>query len=430
MRWCKRLIWGWSNGSGFRLKLNAVVVAYPTAFLFEKEAMVNSISDVLIVGGGINGVSLAFHLAQKGISVTLVEKSFIAGGPTGYSSAIVRQHYSNPVTARMALESLHFWQNFHEITGGDAGFTQVGFFIGVAEQDVEGLKSNIALQQSVGINTRFVSPEEISAIEPHVNVDGLGGAAYEPEGGYCDPAAAANGLAQAAQRLGARCYTGVKVNRIQVQGDRVLGVETDKGIYSAGQVVLAAGPWTPLLLKPLGLELPMTVARVKIGFYRRPPELDRHAIWGDFTTQIYLRPESGGLMLVGSISPDEASDQVQDPDHFNPKVELEILADFAERAARRFPLMEKGHLVNSYAALYDITPDWHPVLDAAPGYRGLYVCAGGSGHGFKLAPATGRMMAKLILEGKKPEDDISLFAWDRFARGEWVRGRYSYSILG
>ncbi len=402
----------------------------PTAFLFEKEAAVNAGSDVLIVGGGINGVSLAFHLAQKGVRVALLEKSFIAGGPTGYSSAIVRQHYSNAVTARMALESLHFWQNFGEITGGDAGFTQVGFFIGVGEAEVEGLKANIALQQSLGINTRFVAIDEINSLEQHVRVDGLGGAAYEPEGGYCDPASAANGFAQAAQRLGAKIYSGVRVNGFQVQGDRVSGVETDQGAFSAEKVVLAAGPWTHLLLKLLGLELPITVARVKVAFYRRPPELERHAIWGDFTTQIYLRPESGDLMLVGSISPDEANDQVQDPDHFNPQVEWEILSDFAERAARRFPLMEKGYLVNSYAALYDITPDWHPILDEVPGYRGLYVCAGGSGHSFKLAPATGRMMAKLILEGKKPEDDISLFAWDRFERGEWVRGQYSYSILG
>jgi glycine/D-amino acid oxidase-like deaminating enzyme len=390
----------------------------------------DQVSDVLVVGGGINGVSLAFHLAQKGASVTLLEKSFIAGGPTGYSSAIVRQHYSNPVTARMALESLRFWQNFREITGGDAGFARVGFFVGVGEADIEGLKANVALQQSVGINTRFVPVEEINAIEPHVSLIGLGGAAYEPESGYCDPASAANGLAQAAQRLGARIHSGVRVTGFQVQGDRVTGVETEQGPFSAGQVVVAAGPWTHLLLKPLGLNLPITVARVKVGFYRRPPELDRHAIWGDFTTQIYLRPERGNLMLVGSISPDEANDQVEQPDHFNPKVDLDILADFAERAARRFPLMEKGHLVNSYAALYDITPDWHAVLDAVPGYQGLYVCAGGSGHGFKLAPATGRMMAELVLEGKRPADDISLFAWDRFERGALVRGQYAYSILG
>lgn len=386
--------------------------------------------NVVIIGGGINGVSIAFHLAKHGARVTLLEKRFIAGGPSGLSSAIVRQHYSNAATARMALDSLRVWQNFDDVVGGDCGLTNTGVFIGIGPEDVDGLKANIALQQSVGINTRFVAPEEINEIEPHVDVTGLGGAAYEPEGGYCDPSSAANGFAQAARRLGATVRTGVTATGLKVQGSRVTGVETDQGFVRGEKVVIAAGPWTNILLKKIGLELPLIAARVKVGLYRRPTDFDRHCVWGDFTTQIYLRPETGGLMLVGSISPDEAEDQVSNLDSYNEKVELDILADFAERAARRFPLMEKSHLANSYAALYDITPDWHAVLDAVPDYEGLYVCAGSSGHGFKLAPAVGKMMAQLVLEGKRPEDDVNLFAWERYARGDLVRGQYTYSILG
>jgi glycine/D-amino acid oxidase-like deaminating enzyme len=135
-------------------------------------------------------------------------------------------------------------------------------------------------------------------------------------------------------------------------------------------------------------------------------------------------------MLVGSISPDEAEDQVADPDNFNESVELDIVAEFAEQVVKRVPAMTRSHLANSFAALYDITPDWHPILDQVPGFEGLYICAGSSGHGFKLAPAVGRMMADLVLNGKNQADDINLFSFDRFERGNLVRGKYEYSILG
>jgi glycine/D-amino acid oxidase-like deaminating enzyme len=151
----------------------------------------------------------------------------------------------------------------------------------------------------------------------------------------------------------------------------------------------------------------------------------------DFVSQIYLRPETGGLMLVGSISPDEETgDRVADPDQFNDKVDLDTIANFAERAALRYHAMLDSHVASSYASLYDVTPDWHPIMDAVPGIEGLYLCAGSSGHGFKLAPAVGKMMTKLVLDGKKPDDDINLFAFDRYEQGQPVKGQYEYSILG
>lgn len=390
----------------------------------------NKSSDVVIIGGGINGTSIAFHLAQRGAGVTLLEKDFIAGGPTGHSSAIVRQHYSNPITARMALKSLQVWQNFDQVVGGEAGFVKTGFIIGVRPEDVDGLKANIRLQQSLGIDTHFVTPEEMRDLEPNLDPTGLGGGAYEPGSGYCDASAAANSFAKAAQRSGARIRTGVTVTGLQVQNGKVTGVETDQGSASTIRVVVAAGPWTPFLLEKIGVDIPIIAARVNVCLYRRPENFTRHRVWGDFISQIYLRPETGKLMLVGSISPNEAEDRVADPDAFNDKVDMATLADFAERAAMRFPAMERSHVASSYASLYDITPDWHPILDAVPGIEGLYVCAGGSGHGFKLAPAIGNMMARLVLEGKQPEDDIQLFSFERYQKGKPIKGQYEYSILG
>jgi len=387
-------------------------------------------SDVIVVGGGINGVSIAFHLAKQNLKVTLLEKNFIASGPTGLSSAIVRQHYSNPVTIRMAHQSLKVWRNFADVIGGDPDFTRAGFIVGVVPTDLDSLKANIELQKALGVNTRFVPLEEIQEIEPQVDTTGLGGAAYEPDSGYCDPAAAANSFAKAAQALGVKICTGVKANGFKIETDKVVGVETDQGFIPTGAVVVACGPWTPILLNTIGVELPMITARVKTVLYRLPNDHDQQHIWADFANQIYYRPETGNLMLVGSISPQEAKDQVVDPDNFKETVELDIVADLAEQVVKRVPAMIRSHLVNSFAALYDITPDWHPVLDAVPGFERLFVCAGSSGHGFKLAPAVGEMMARLVLHGKDPHDDINLFSFDRFDHGNFVRGQYEYSILG
>ena len=206
-------------------------------------------TDVIVIGGGINGVCTAFHLAERGASVALLEKSFIAGGPTGLSSAIVRQHYSNPVTARMALESIRVWQNFSEITGESPVYTETGFLLGARPEDIEALKANIALQQSVGIDTRLVGVGEMRALEPHLNTEGMAGAAYEPESGYCDPAEATNGFAQAARRHGAQIRTGITVTGFLVSNGIVTGVKTDQGDISCGRVVMAAGPWSNHLAK-------------------------------------------------------------------------------------------------------------------------------------------------------------------------------------
>ena len=387
-------------------------------------------SDIIVIGGGINGVSIAFHLAKHNLQVTLLEKNFIAGGPTGQSSAIIRQHYSNPVTIRMAHQSLNVWENFSELVGGSIEFTKTGFMVGVTPKDLEGLKANLKLQKAAGVNTHFVPVEDISDIEPQADKSGLGGAAYEPDSGYCDPASAANGFASAARLLGAIIRTGVAVTGFEVQSGKVVAVETTQGKLSAGAVIVACGPWTPHLLNTIGIQIPISAARINTVLYRPPTDLELHHIWADFTTQVYFRPESGHLILVGSISPEEANDQVANPDYYNDKVTLEIAAEFAEKVANRFPTMIRSFLASSYAALYDITPDWHPVMDAVPGYDGLYVCAGSSGHGFKLAPAVGQMMARLILHGKDPEEDINLFSFDRFERQELVHGQYEYSILG
>lgn len=386
--------------------------------------------DILIIGGGINGVSIAYQLAKQGSQVTLLEKDFIAAGPTGFSSAVIRQHYSNKITARMALESLRVWQNFDDEVGGDAGFTETGFLMAVQPDDVADLKTNLAMLQSVGIDTKFVTPQEIKELEPHINTTGLAGAAYEREGGNCSPSEAANAYAKAAQRHGATIKTGVTVTKITHHAGKITGVETTDGSYAAENVIVAAGPWSTSLIAKLGIVLPITAARAQIAHFRRPPEFTTHGIWADFITQIYLRPETGGDMLVGSIDPKEIEDVVKDPDNFNNKASIDMLVEYADQTALRFPIMERGELSSNYASIYDITPDWHQILDEMPGYEGLFVCAGGSGHGFKLAPAVSVMMADMVLNGKTPQGDINLFSFSRFSTDKDVQGQYNFKIIG
>jgi sarcosine oxidase subunit beta len=325
---------------------------------------------------------------------------------------------------------LRIFQNFDDVVGGDPDFHQTGFLLAARPQDVEMLKSNIDLQQGVGIDTRLVSPKEVKELEPHVSLEGIAAAAYEPESGYADPAATTTAYAARAKDLGADLQLGTRVETVLVEGGRATGVETDKGIFRAGAVVVAAGPWTPLITETISVELPIMASRHQVATYRRPDEFERHMVFAAFADEVYIRPETGGLMLVGSIEPEEAEDEVADPDSFNERVDFDTVAGYGERVARRYPLMERGTSAGGWASLYDITPDWHAIMGALPDVEGLYCVAGTSGHGFKLGPAVGEMVTDLIVNGEKPQADINLFSAGRFAEGKGVAGKYEYSIVG
>lgn len=381
-------------------------------------------ADVVIVGGGVTGASIAFHLAARGVrDVVIVEKSFLASGATGKSSACIRQHYSTPETCRMVLESLRFFERFEERTGGrPASFTRVGYLLGVDDVLRAAMEKSVALQQSVGIDVRLITPAEIREIEPRVRVDDFTAGCYEPEAGYADPSQTTQGLAGAARDAGVRVREGAEVTRVVTAGGRVTGVETSRGSIATRAVVNAAGLWSDRLAALAGVALPITVCRHKINFFTRPPEAaGPHPLVYDFVKNIYTRPETGGLTLVGPLE-SEIHDRV-DPDRYNEGVTFEETADAMERAMHRFPVMEHGEVARGYAGCFDVTPDWHPILDAV-GPEGFYVAAGFSGHGFKLSPAVGRMMAALVVEGKKPGDDVDAFRLSRFAEGRPIRGTY------
>jgi sarcosine oxidase subunit beta len=390
----------------------------------------NQTADVVIVGGGLMGCSVAFHLARRGVDVTVLEKDSIGMGATGRSSAIIRQHYSNELTARMALHSLAVFEDFDERVGGECGFIRTGFLVIVEDRDRPGMEANVSLQRGVGIETRLLSPEDLQEVMPGIETADLVCAAYEPKSGYADPHMTTNGYAAAARRLGATFRVGQEVTGIRFEGDRVVGVDTENESFDAPIVVNCAGPWGAAVARMTGVDVPIVSSRVQVATFRRPSSFaGSHPIVIDFVHGSYFRSETGELTLVGSVDPSEADDVV-DPESYPEHVDPEFVAQVGESFVRRYPSMERALSTGGYAGLYAVTPDWHPIVDEVPEGSGSFVCAGFSGHGFKLAPAVGEMTADLVTGAADPEFPPALFRFARYAEGDPVRGRYVYSITG
>jgi glycine/D-amino acid oxidase-like deaminating enzyme len=382
-------------------------------------------ADVVVIGGGVTGTSIAFHLAGRGVrDVVVVDKSVVAAGGTGRSSACVRQHYSTAQTCRMILYALDCFQRFAEVTdGGTCGFRHTGYLLGVDERMRKPMEASVALQRSVGIKTDLVAPEEMREIEPRLRTDDLVAGCYEPDSGYCNPVETAQSFARAARARGARVLEGTEVVGILTEGSRVTGVRTSQGEIRAPGVVNAAGLWGARVGAMAGVDIPITVCRHKINIVTWPGDARRpHPMVYDFASNIYTRPELGEHILVGGLDAEESHD-LADPDHFKEGVSLDESTDALSRVSHRFPVLEQGRIARGYAGCFDVTPDWHPVLDRV-GPEGFYVAVGFSGHGFKLSPAVGHMMAALITEGPGGHPDLPTFRLSRFAEGQPIRGTY------
>lgn len=388
-------------------------------------------ADVIIIGGGITGTSAAYQLARRGYRVTLLEKSHLAAGGTGRTVGLVRQHYSNETTVRMALHSLRVWQNFEQIVGGDVGWTPTGALFIVGPHNIDQLKANIALQHQVGVKTEYLDQQAVHDLAPYLNVDDIGGAAYEPDAGCADGPLATAAYANRATALGATIVQGVEVTAICAAAGRVTGVETTQGEVSGPVVINAAGPWGAQLSGSLGYDTLVEVSRHQVAAFQRPEELAaiQHPFIGDFVQGFYLRPETGRLTLSGSLDAAEAAHKV-DPDRLVDTVDMDFNIAMADFTEHRMPAMGHAEIRKGWAGLYDVTPDWHPIISAMPGLEG-YICAyGWSGSGFKMAPIVGEMIADLATGEHQCAIDPHLFRFERFAEQDLVQGGYAYSIMG
>lgn len=385
-------------------------------------------ADVHVVGGGVMGLSIALAAARRGRRVALWEKRWLGAGASGKSGAILRQHYSNPLTVAMARDGLRAYADFAAWAGGGAGFQKVGCLILADAGDRAALEGNVRLMQEAGCRADLLDADGIRAIAPMLAVpeDALG--AWEPDAGYCDPLQVLAALETACRREGVPIETDRAVTALRTKGGAVIGIETDGGFHAADAVVLAAGPWTNRLLEPLGLSVPLTTTRPTLALFARPLDLPGHPVVGDLTSGVYFRPDESRT-LVGALDLSR-DDIVPDPDHYDESAPDAFLAFCRERAERRLPPLHRGPGRGGYAGLYDCTPDMHPVLGALPGVANLYVAAGFSGHGFKLAPAIGRAFGELLATGRFETLDLAPLGPTRYAEGHPIRARYEYGLLG
>jgi sarcosine oxidase subunit beta len=382
-------------------------------------------AEVVVIGGGVNGASITYALAARGVKVVLVEKGALAAGASGRSSALVRMHYTNEWDARLAWASFPVFRHWPELMGGPPVFTHTGFVNVVGPAYAEHLRRNVEMLQRIGIRTSAITPAELRDLQPFVNVADVGAAAYEPDSGYADPAATVEGFRRRAVELGARIVPWTAVTRIARRESRVLGVETAGGRIDAGSVVVAAGAWSSRLCRELGLSLPARPKAIDTVAVSRPAELrDPHMVFIDNVQGNYFRPESGGLTLVGV----PCQEWDIDPDTLGTGLPPHAAALGAQLLTHRIPAMERATLARGYRAFDGYSADRHAILGRVDGIDGLYLATAFSGAGFKIAPAVGVCMAELITDGRARTVDIDAFGLGRFARGRTVEGPYPYAV--
>ena len=378
-------------------------------------------ADVIIIGAGVHGASLAFHLAQRGVKPLVLEKNFIGAGATGRSSGLVRMHYDVRQDSELAWVSFGYFRNWAERVGGESGFTRTGFIQIVARENEAALRKNTIMQQEIGIPTFLISADDVARLAPFFTIDDFDVAAYEPESGYADPSAVTASLIASAKEKGTRIIQDCSVTGVIVEGSKTKGVITSQGDFFAPIVVNAAGPWADVLNKSAGLDLPYTTWRHDTMFVGVPAEMGHNfPTVIDFPKEMYFRPETGGLMLVGLEDGNPLGDSPDgDTDH--------AVQGFVERAidriCQRVPIMEHSYLHTAHGGYDGITPDQHPLLGQA-GPDGYYLQCGLSGTGFKIAPAVGLCMSELILDGEAKTVDISIYHPQRFSEGKEISGNY------
>jgi sarcosine oxidase, subunit beta len=381
-------------------------------------------ADFVILGAGVMGASIAFHLAQrKAGRILVVDKDHVGSGGSGRSSALIRMHYSFPAEVQLALLSLRMFERWRELVGEPTLFQKTGFVRIVHPNEMERLKLNVEMQCSLGVNVSLITREQLQELEPDWTVDEVEFAAYEPDSGYGDGASVANDFLTRARDLGASYLPRTEVTGFHLEGGRMVGLTTDQGDIGAPVVMAATGPWTRPLLRKIGYDLPIETEYHQVAILRNTADMrGGGCACIDSGTGTYFRPDGPDKFLVG----DFYGKRPVDPDHFPQRASDESLEEVIERACRRVPKLEHAEVLRGVTGVYDMTPDCRPVLGEIPGVAGLHVCAGFSGMGFKISPAIGLVMSELLLEGAGKTVDIRAFRPNRFAEGKPIKAEFEY----
>ncbi|HYH25514.1 MAG TPA: FAD-binding oxidoreductase [Blastococcus sp.] len=388
-------------------------------------------ADVVVVGGGLEGTAIAWSLARRGVTdVVVCERDTVGSGGTGKSSGIVRCHYGVSSLAAMANAGLELFENADDILGEDVGFRQTGYVVGVGEPNVDALRASLANQRALGVQTQEIDRDEVARMWPAADLADFAAFGWEARGGYGDAYQTAQAFASAARRLGVRIRQGTAVAEVLTDGDRATGVRlADGSTITAGTVVVAAGPWSVPLLAAHGIELPIQVHREPIVLLDPGLELGPVPVFSDLVSLQYIRAEGGGQLLFGNS--DLSTPSPADPDDYLNRATDDFLEMAVEKISHRFPGLADASVASTYAGCYDVTPDFNPVISETP-VESLIVAAGFSGHGFKISPAVGRLVADLVVDGKSSDADIpeSDFRLSRFAEGALLTSPFPYVGAG
>ncbi len=360
-------------------------------------------AEVVIIGGGVIGCSIAYHLAKLGCrDVIILEKDSVGSGSTGKCPGGIRQQFSTEVNIKLSIESVKFFERFEEETGYAADFRQNGYLMLAASGDeMELFRQNVALQRKLGLEVYLLSAQEAKEIVPQLNVEDITSATYCPTDGYADPYSVVQGFAYAARRLGVTIHEDTPVIGIEAAEGRVRGVLTYKREFQAPIVVNAAGPHAGQVGKMASLDIPIRPSRRHIFVTAPADEIPRNSpVVIDFHTGFWFRKE-GRHLIFGMRNPDE-------PEGFDTTVDWGFLPVLGQVACHRLPVLSNIGIMRGQAGLHADTPDYQAIIGPVPEVEGFYLACGFSGHGFMHSPATGRLMAELILERKDPLNALPL----------------------
>jgi sarcosine oxidase subunit beta len=391
--------------------------------------MVTEHFDIVVIGGGVVGVSIACHLARFGCPrVLLLERGQLGGGTTAQSSCILRTHYSVPENVALAQAALSIYNDLPAYLGdpeAESGYNRCGLLLVAGDGPrAVALRETLAVERGLGLDAREITVAEARHLHPLVQFDDITAIGWEPEAGYADAHLTLHAFARAARRLGAtlRERTAVTGLTRDARG-RVSGVNTATGTIGAGLVISAQNIWSREIEAWTGIAVPLTLSRHAVFTLDAPTPYTRDLpVLKDLASpgKLYMRGYGGRQLLVGDGN---AGETIGAPDTEQADVPLEYVAGIGEQVAHRLPAFATAGLAASWTGVYDVTPDWNPVLGALPGVEGLHVAFGFSGHGFKLSPIVGRIVAQCAL-GLVPDFALEPYALARFAAGALLQGRY------
>jgi len=372
------------------------------------------VADVVIIGGGIIGLSIAYHLGQrKAGRIVLLEKGQLGEGSTSRCVGGIRSQFSTEINIRFSLESMKTFERFEEEFGINPEFRKIGYlFLATTTSEMEVFKENIKLQKGFHIPVEWMDADAIRKQWPYLKMDDILGGTFCARDGYAGPSEVLSGFVGGAKRAGVKIYEGTEAKEILVDQGRVMGVRTSEGEISSPVVVNAGGPYASLVAEMAGLHIPVKPLRRQV-FVTAPFHLtDRiFPLTIDFHRGWYFRQEVDGLLLSGPLDMEPS---------FNTSTDYEALVEASENAIYRVPALEKAQIARGWAGLYEISPDNHAILGKVSCLEGFILANGFSGHGFQHSPAVGKVISELIIEGKATTIDISSLSIDRFERGKLI----------